>query len=163
MEIKLNTDNLTEQERDTLLGLVEKANKQKVWKPKKDERCWYVNVGGTAHHFDFAENHAHRKNMIAIGNCFRTREEAEFAVEKLKVIAELRRFAEEHNEPIDWKNIHEAKHYLIYYCSGDEVTSDFWGDVRYPSMSFSSREIAQSAIDTIGVDRLKKYYFEVEE
>lgn len=163
MEIKLNMENLTEQERDTLLGLVEKANKQKVWKPKKDERCWYVNVGGTAHCFDFAENYAHHKNMIAIGNCFRTCEEAEFAVEKLKVIAELKRFAEEHNErKIDWKETY-SKYMIIYGYSSKALLVDASIATKHNNVYFTSKGIAQQAIDTIGADRLKKYYFEVED
>lgn len=69
MEIKLNMENLTEQERDTLLGLVEKANKQKVWKPNAADYYYTVSFSGDVVQCVWCNSLAER-SAYAIGNCF---------------------------------------------------------------------------------------------
>ena len=73
------------------------------------------------------------RQRYLIGNIFRTQEEAEFRAEQIKVEAELRRF---------------SRPFEVSQCG---------------NMYFPSREIAQKAIDTVGAERIKKYYFGVEE
>lgn len=83
----------------------------------------------------------------------------EECVEKLKVIAELKRFAKEHNGKFK-----DVRFYLWYNYVDKYVTTLF---VSHPfiisAIAFSSEEIAEQAISAIGEERLKKYYFEVED
>lgn len=99
------------------------------------------------------------------GDCYRTEEEAFFAAERSKVITELRRFAEEHNDPIDWENIKQEK--VILFLNHDpsdpeecgRVQTKCWYASQFPGVCFSSVNVAKNAILTIGEDRLIKYYF----
>ena len=69
-----------------------------------ESEAWYQITGdGCTQEYNW-HNNDFCWQCYTIGNYFKTREEAEFAVEKLKVIAEMKRFAEEHNEWIDWNN-----------------------------------------------------------
>ena len=164
--ITLNMENLSEDERDQLFKLVEKANKNnKVWRPYDGESYYYIYSDGEIDVLNWNNCDAD-KNRYSLGNCFKTREEAEFAIEKLKVIAELKRFAEENNEgEMDWNDWIQYK-FSIYYShlhDGNiqckESHSHKYGNTVY----FTSEKIAKAAIEKIGEDRLKKYYFEVED
>jgi len=82
-----------------------------------------------------------------------------FAIEKAKVIAELKWFAKENNKVgINWT-------YCIYYVYENDsiITYNHSNIIKSNTVYFSSEEIAKAAIKTIGEDRLKKYYFEIGE
>lgn len=165
MSLNVNMKNLTEEERNQLLALVKKSTeeKPKAWKPKCDETYYYIISNGDISCINWGHCGDIDYDAYSIGNCYRTREEALFAVEKLKVIIELKRFAEEHNEKIDWNNSGKKKYYLYYDYSANNIVCKFKQYTRMSTIYFSSSDIAQQAIKTIGADRLKKYYFEVEE
>ena len=163
--ITVNMENLSQEERSTLLSLIEKANKpkNKVWKPEENETYYYSYSDG---HIEktTCDNRNMYKNRYAIGNCFKTKEEAEFALERQKVITELKRFALEHNEKdIDWSNIEQRKCFLSYQHDKNIIFIDFYYSVQIYNIYFTSEEIAQAAIKEIGEERLRKYYFEVKE
>ena len=87
-------------------------------------------------------------------------------VEKLKVIHELQKFAYENNEKeIDWNNFSQTKFYLIYDSEVNNILVDYSSCTRTNSFNiyFTSFKIAKKAIEEIGEDRIKKYYFDVEE
>lgn len=163
--ITVNMENLSQEERTALLSLIEKANKpkNKVWNPEENETYYYSYSDG---HIEKAtcDNRNMDKNRYAIGNCFKTKEEAEFALERQKVITELKRFALEHNDKeIDWNNIEQRKCFLSYQHDKNIIFIDFYYSVQIYNIYFTSEEIAQAAIKEIGEERLRKYYFEVKE
>lgn len=87
-------------------------------------------------------------------------------VEKLKVIHELQKFAYENNEKeIDWNDAKQYKQFLIYDVDDKEIYID--SSIYYKSelfnIYFTSLDIAREAIKTIGENRIKKYYFDIEE
>lgn len=100
------------------------------------------------------------ERRFAIGNCFKTREEAEFESERLNVLTEMKKFAEP--EDREWKNC--IGHLSLYY----DVSC---GLIRYYSQSlcksndiyFESTEKVKECIKAIGEDRIKKYYLRVKE
>lgn len=97
-----------------------------------------------------------------IGNCFKTEEEAESAIEKQKVITELKRFALENNEEeIDWNNEKQDKFFIYYNYLGSRLSIGKVNYVRQNNIYFTSEEIAKDAIKSIGEEGLKKYYLEV--
>lgn len=96
------------------------------------------------------------------GDYYQTKEEATFAVERNKVITELRRFAEEHNDaPIIWNGTEYNYEIICNHDSNIDGVIEPVASRHYQSgnIYFSSREIAESAIRVIGEDRLIKYYF----
>lgn len=165
-ELKVNFDNLTVEERAELLKLVEKANKpkSKVWKPKEGEEYYVYIVSGIIIH-DVWNGDGVDENRYTIGNCFKTEEEAQNAVERLKIRAELQRYADEHNDkPIDWWNIRQKKWYIRFDyfnktvgCAAITIARDCF------QIYFSSEEVAKAAVQAVGEERIKKYLFEVEE
>lgn len=164
--IIVNMENLTVEEREQLLALVKKSNKPKVkvWKPKKDEEYYFIGNCNDIRQDIWDKYNVYGEGRYSIGNCFKTIEEARFAIEKLKVIAELKRFAQEHNEyEIDWTN-NSWKYYLSYnHLSIKSIVIISTITVQGANIYFTSEEIAKKAIESIGKDRLKKYYFEVED
>lgn len=163
--ITVNMENLSQEERSTLLSLIEKANKpkNKVWKPEKGEKYYYSYSDGFIKESTW-DNVNVDKNRYAIGNCFKTKEEAEFALERQKVITELKRFALEHNEEdIDWNDSNQIKYFLSYQHDKNIIFIDSYYFIQICDIYFTSEEIAQAAIKEIGEERLRKYYFEVKE
>lgn len=158
-EIKLNMENLTKEEREQLLKLIEKANKKesKVWKPELNKVYYYIHDSGNLSD-TIATAGDWTPNRYAIGNCFKTREEAEFALERQKVIVELERYALKHNDPTKeptWELGYNRKEKAIHSI---EYIDNFVSSIR-----FTSSNLVDEAIETIGEDRLIKYYFGIVE
>lgn len=94
---------------------------------------------------------------LPIGNVFRTQEQAQFAVEKLKVEAELRKFS----RPFEYGKFN---YYLFFDIDGNSFRTDFTSYCPpQGAIYFESEEKAQQAVSTVGEDRIKKYIFGVEE
>lgn len=142
----------------------EVVEEKEVWKPKKGERYCFYDSEGAIYEIKY-DGDSIDKNRLDLGNCFKTRQEAEHMVEKLKIIKELRDFALENNEKeIDWKNPNQVKHIIVYNNETQIMRTDLWyASTQYIPFNiyFTSKEIAQRAIETIGEDRIKKYYFDV--
>lgn len=164
-DFKVNLENLTQEEREQLLALVKKGNTDnKRWKPTKDKLYYFVDSSGIVEFVCFNSDFDER--CYDIGNCFKTREEAEFKAECIKVQHEIEELAREYND--GWKpdiyDICEYK-YFIYYDGDDGIICDYcikWADLPF-TMFFKSEELCQKAIDTIGRERLLKYWFRVKE
>lgn len=163
--ISVNLENLSEEEREQLMKLIQKSNgcKRRAWKPENNETYFYISGCGVISSYKWI-NDTTDNGYYEIGNCFKTKEKAEFALEKVKVETELRRFAEENNEyEIDWKDRREK--YFIYYDYIKEIisTSYKFSFRRTSAPFFTSKEIVEQAIKSIGEERLKKYYFGVDD
>lgn len=154
---------------DTLNEDWEVVEERKVWKPLLGDQYFRINVntfdlfpitrpcwGGSA--FD-EENYS-------IGNCFQTEEEARHMVEKLKVIKELQDFALENNtEKIDWKNNKQLKFFINFDRYSNRVGYSCTDDTKPVPLNiyFTSRELALKAIEKVGEERIKKYYFDIDD
>ena len=91
-------DNFTQETiTNTLQEDWEVVEESKVWKPEKDGHYYYYNDTGHIYESCY-DGDSTDKNRLEFGNCFKTKEEAEHMVEKLRVIKELRDFALENNE-----------------------------------------------------------------
>ena len=139
--------------------------KKKYWTPKEKEKYFYIEdcMGVSDDRNVQAPIDYCRFN---IGNCFKTKEEAEHMIEKLKVIHELQKFAYENNEgEIDWNDAKQYKQFLIYDIEDKKVCVDYKTYVKSEPFNiyFTSFDIARKAIKTIGEDRIKKYYFDIED
>lgn len=89
-----------------------------------------------------------------IGNAFLTLEEAEFERERRKIEAVMKKYS----RPFEYS---EDNYHLKYFCrSGSICILNSW-EFNDGLLYFESKEIARKAIDEIGRDRLKKYWFGV--
>lgn len=139
--------------------------KSKVYKPKPQEMYYFLAGDGTPtakHNLD----DGNVEKFISIGNCFKTGEETKHMVEKLKVIKELRDFALENNDKnVDWRDKCTGKYFITYDFYDEEISiaSYTFRNFLPFAIYFTSKEIAQKAIKTIGEYRIKKYYFDIED
>ena len=85
------------------------------------------------------------------GAIYRTPVDAEFAAERMKVLTEMREWAGNWND----------KFVLLYRSDKDAVSAesivpscDTFGEMR-----FATHDDAAHCIDTVGEDRIRKYYF----
>ena len=139
--------------------------KKKYWTPKEKEKYFYIEdcMGVSDDRNVQAPIDYCRFN---IGNFFKTKIEAEHILEKLKVIHELQKFAYENNEgEIDWKNFNQCKYKIFYDAEDKDLYVDYSIQCESEPFNiyFTSSKIAKRAIEAVGEDRIKKYYFNVEE
>ena len=102
------------------------------------------------------ENHPIDECRLSIGNAFKTREETEFAIEKLKVIHELEMLGRpfelgKHNYFICLED-GKIKGAIAFHCQ-----------MCYFDCHFDSEEEVQQAVEKIAEDRIKRYLFGVED
>lgn len=95
----------------------ETKSKVKVWKPNKNEKYCYIGGDGDIYH-TVNVNLTVDDCIFSIGNYFKTDEEAEHMVEKLKVIKELQDFAIENRdeEIVSTKSIPVSRYILCPEC-----------------------------------------------
>lgn len=165
-EIKVNLDNLTNEERETFLKLVEKGNKtnKRRWRGKRNDTYYYFS--GSYRLFDTVESEDnYDDNNYQFGNYFKTKEEAEFARKKRLIYQQLKDYALEHNtKEIDWDNYSLSKFCIAYDYHDNDLFIDAMQIVKYPNaVYFTSEKIAENAIGEIGEDNIKKYLFGVKE
>ncbi len=137
----------------------------KDWKPKKGDTYYYIGSVGSIFNYDCREDISDEAHFN-IGNYFKTEEDAKHMVEKFKVIRELQKFANENNEEkIDWKNFNQCKYKIFYDAEDGDLYVDYSIQCESEPFNiyFTSFKIAKRAIEAVGEDRIKKYYFNVEE
>ena len=157
-EIKVNLDNLTNEERETLLKLVEKGNKTNKKREKFETYCFICDKGAICceHTLDTVNEIRYR-----LGNYFKTKEEAEFARKKQFIYQKLKDYALEHNtEEIDWNNPGQFKWFIRYDSNYKEIRYCWTKfSIYINQIYFTSKEIVKDAIKEIGEDNIKKYLF----
>lgn len=139
--------------------LKEVEPEKKEW-PQMDDKYWFIKPEGSIETYIWT-NALFDIHCLSTGNCFRTKEEAEFEVERLKVIHELKQFAEP--EDREWGNS-DIIHHTIYYDFGSceiEISHNWMG--KHNTIYFASREDAEKAIESVGAGRIKKFLFGINE
>lgn len=155
-----NISRLSEKEQKLLQNLVLKAItsiEAKVWIPKFDDKYWTIGVSGIPELKRWvnapSDQYALASNLI-----FRTEEEAKSEIFKRNIKAKLEIFALENNDKIDWDK-RKKSYYLYYYrlINNIEVgTNDSYQTEG--TTYFSSKKIAEEAIQFIGKDNLIRYF-----
>lgn len=161
-EIKVNLDNLTNEERETLLKLVEKGNEINKKREKFETYYFISDKGAICCKSAYGVVNEIRYNL---GNYFKTKEEAEFARKKQLIYQKLKDYALEHNtEEIDWINYNQLKWIIRYEKDYKEIRYSWITDTFYINqIYFTSEKIARDAVEAIGEDNIKKYLFGVNE
>ena len=141
--------------KERIAELEELVKKEQEFPQDGDE--YYVLTGtGSVVPYIWTDDNVDSKAQ-ALGNVFQTEQQAEFAVEKLKVEAELRKFSRPFKED-------ENNYYIEIYLPNKKLSidrSEFFKT--QGTIYFESKKVANETIDTVGADRIKKYIFGVEE
>lgn len=148
--VTVDMTNLSATERAQLVALMEKANApvDNRFTPAMGAEYHDIDSKGAVHicHWDGG---AQDTGAFAIGNCFPTKADAQFARDALKIKNTMRAFAAKAQGGADAK----------FYIFGENgqvkvgVASDYTNDLR-----FATKELAEKAIESVGADNVKKYY-----
>lgn len=134
-----------------------------VFIPKYGDKYWSIYSDGRTS-FKLWEDAIMDKDRFAVGNAFCTKEEAEFEVERRKVIWELKQFAipkgkRLKNEHCPWTigfNLDANTFDTLVFIAAT-------GNIKQGEIYFATKEMAEKAVKAVGKDRIKKYYLCVEE
>lgn len=129
------------------------------WKPITSEKYFFTYSDGDVDSVIWTENKAD-KGRYGLRNVFRTKEDAEFEVERRKIIAELQNYADDHNGEIS--NPSDA--FWIAFDEDDMSITVEMESYLPPvgTVLFSDADTAYDAIESIGEDRIIKYMFGIE-
>ena len=136
---------------------LEEQAKEKQEFPQDGHWYWYI-TSDAGIGMSSWEEFEYQKEQLSIGNIFRTREQAEFALEKLKAEAELRKYSK------PFKEGENENWFILWGTYKKEVQID-WSRklVRQGTIYFESRKKANEAVESVGEERIKKYLFGVED
>lgn len=141
--------------------LYKEKKTNKKWKPQYGEKYYTISTRGTIDFDNFvAENNTDAVRLL-LGNVFETAEEAEHMVEKIKIINKLRELSN-----ISFNDNCKQEKFVIFYNTENQqiriTQHTFIRKIPF-NIYFKNKEDCQKAIEIIGEDNLKKYYFDVEE
>ena len=164
-EVTIKLTGVSEEDKQELMKIIKKySNKSKRWKPEYNESYFSISGYGEINRGDRWVCDEADNEYFNLRNCFKTKEEAEFELEKKKVIAELQNYADEHNDKIDWNDLNSAKWEIFYdYSSNNLSINYYYYSCNMNCIHFSSEDVAQAAIRAVGEDRIKKYIFGISE
>jgi hypothetical protein len=132
---------------------------KKVWKPEEGETYWFI-YGDYSIYDSCWDNDSTDNIRYSTGNCYKTKADAEFALEKQKLLVAMQRYADERNEEeIDWEN--DKPKFYIYYNYRQKIIynsscTNFRG---LGQIYFTSKEIAENCVKEFTELRIKKYLF----
>ncbi|WP_290489905.1 MULTISPECIES: hypothetical protein [unclassified Aerococcus] len=124
--------------------------------PQYGDEYWYISLSGSILCEDWVGVPS-EKRVLEVGNVYKTKEEAEFAAEKLRVEAELRKLGkhfENGKSNIEFYYDHEFDGIMFNSMKSSQTQGAIY---------FESEEKAQQAIESVGKERIKKYLFGVED
>lgn len=147
-------------------GMVEELKREELeqektplgWIPEEEEYYWFVDSFGNIEATTNDKTRIDRK-LIKHTRVFKTREEAEFEAEHKKVMRELEKFACEFD--CEFENNERNWYIYCHYRTNKLFVNNAL--VKRHELYFESREKAVEAIDSVGEDRVKKYYLGVED
>lgn len=135
---------------------LEQQVKQEKEFPQDGDEYWYISLFGSILSEDWIGDPS-EKRVLEVGNVYKTEQQARFALEKLKVEAELRKFS----RPFEYGKFNYC---LLFDIDGNNFRTDVTSYC--PSQGaiyFESEEKAREAIKSVGEERIKKYIFGVED
>ena len=137
-------------------------NEEKVWKPKEHEEFYTVSGYGKVDECEFSYHSPFVKGYVEMGNCFKTKKEAEKVSEKIKIYTELKRLAEEINtEPVDWKNHRQDKYLMEINGLNRELEQSCLNYTQNLGAIYcTNKDFLKIAKERIGEDRLLKLFKE---
>lgn len=127
--------------------------------PKLGDAYFYVDCAGEIGRNDRVDDWVDA-GRFAIGNAYRTKEEAEREVERRKVLTQLRKLAKASlgGTKIDWTGDAQYKWQIRFAhdaADGGEFGAVNWRAIQYQgAVAFATEQAAKAAIETIGADRL---------
>ena len=141
--------------------IYEEKENNKGWKPKEGDTIFYITESGRVISGTFLSLLPSDNDKVLFNNAFQTREEAEHMLEKIKIINKLRELSN-----ISFNDNCKQEKFVIFYNTENQqiriTQHTFIREIPF-NIYFKNKEDCQKAIEIIGEDNLKKYYFDVED
>lgn len=145
---------LFEQIDQRIKALEEKCKEDEEW-PKDGDLYSVISTRGKAFEHIWQEDFFDH-DVFDVGNIFKTKEEAEFEVERLKVLRELEKMGSPFKTgDLNWSVMLDDSEDIFFSCSDCDRRV-------YGNYYFDTEEKLKEAVEKIGEDRIKKYLFGVE-
>lgn len=126
------------------------------WKPERDEPYYTIHVGCACAGLNTWDSDTLDGDIYSLGFVFKTEVETEFAIERLKVIAEMREWAGTFGDKYVIVVDKDSTHWRL------RPTCCEW--LGFPAtIYFATIEDAYGCIEAVGEERIKKYYFMIPE
>lgn len=141
--------------------IYEEKENNKGWKPKEGDTIFYITESGRVISGTFLSLLPSDNDKVLFNNAFQTREEAEHMLEKIKIINKLRELSNiSFND-----NCKQEKFVIFYNTENQQIRITQHTVIREIPFNiyFKNKEDCQKAIEIIGEENLKKYYFDVED
>lgn len=131
----------------------------KRWRGVKDRFYWYIE-GDCEVYGEYETDDDYDNSRYGIGNYFRTKEEAEKAVEKMKIYTRLKDLALRLNEgrEVDWDDFKQAKWHIHYNYDGNLTTIDSHIYQDIGQIYCLNSDFLNIAKQEIGKENLKKLF-----
>lgn len=143
-----------------LENILVKPKPNTVWDLKDGDLYYYINDQGdikSSYWGNMDIDHSRRY----LGNCFLTIEEVEFEYERRKVEAELLKLGGTRDMMALKK---DYKYLIVYGHSTKNIGTDSFSGTNYQGAIFFRTKVdCENAIRKVGIDRIKKYIFNVKE
>lgn len=159
---------MTQQERENKIKELKKQIKElkmakieepqtKRWKPNKNEKYCVVGANGNFGNVLY-DNDVYDDWNYLIGNCFKTKEEAEEYKKQIEYTARYKNYIEEHSEPLNWSDDNQEKWYVFFSFYTNSIAINYNVLEKVQGVIYaSSKQIILDAINEIGEDNFKKY------
>lgn len=135
---------------------IKESEENEQW--KDGSVYYYIDSDGQVVHNYFFLQSLPATRRLAMGNCFKTVEEAEFELRRLNILTEMKKFAEP--EDREWNE--ENTHWYPYYnVEEGAIKYSYKTQCKSSDIYFVSKEEAQKCVNIIGEDKIKKYYLRV--
>lgn len=135
--------------------------KGKIWKPNDGDAYYYIYSTGCISYDTFSETWSQDKLRRNFYNAFKTEEETKKMIKKIEIINRLRELSN-----INFGNdINQLKYSIGYDIDTKKVCASMNRFTRIIPFEiyFETALDCQNAIDEIGEENLKKYYFDVDD
>lgn len=133
----------------------------KNWEPKEGEAYYLILTHGFIDYTIYDSDSRTDNERLSFGNCFKTREEAEHMLQKIRIIIQLRKLSN-----ISFNDNCKQEKFVIFYNTENQqikiTQHKFIREIPF-NIYFKNKKDCQKAIETIGEENLKKYYFDVED
>ena len=135
--------------------------KKPLWKPEEAEKYYYITSCGEVDRDNYVSDYDDDESRIRMGNVFKTEEDAKKMLEKLKIINRLRELS--NVKFVD--DCSKIRYSVAYDIDNKKVCPSMnrFSRLLPFELYFESAKDCQNAINEIGEENLKKYYFDVVE
>lgn len=132
---------------------------KKTWKPETGDKIYYVSSTGHVYEDTFSTCSTCDNDKVSFNNVFKTKEDAKKMLEKLKIINRLRKLS--NVKFVD--DCSKIRYSVSYDINTKKVcpTMNRYSRILPFELYFETAMDCQNAIDEIGEENLKKYYFDV--